>query len=137
MSSPNMNNILLMGCILCYISVFIKPLEVSSGAVCKVNVSSYMSHVIVIVISIVFFISNLPYLAFFILFCICVTTTDSQVLTYSFEIWMLWTNWSDSITNHCICIVTQSLYILHNNIVRCLRYCWPYHQSCISLYTYD
>ena len=36
MSSPNINNVLLIGCVICYSSVFIKPIEVSSDAHCKV-----------------------------------------------------------------------------------------------------
>jgi len=82
MSSPNMNNILLMGCILCYSSVFIKPLEVSSGAVCKVNVSScmaYMSHVIVIVIS------SLSYYCFIK----CTIFSFITFVLYLCNVWML------------------------------------------------
>jgi len=36
MSSPNINNVLLCGCIMCYISVYIKTTEVSTGIMCKV-----------------------------------------------------------------------------------------------------
>ncbi|XP_053374076.1 gamma-aminobutyric acid type B receptor subunit 2-like [Mercenaria mercenaria] len=38
MSSPNINNVLLLGCILSYCTVFFKVTETSSGTLCKVRV---------------------------------------------------------------------------------------------------
>ncbi|XP_052793367.1 gamma-aminobutyric acid type B receptor subunit 2-like [Mya arenaria] len=38
MSSPNINNVLLFGCVLCYITVFMKPTETKHGAICKARV---------------------------------------------------------------------------------------------------
>ncbi|XP_052793432.1 gamma-aminobutyric acid type B receptor subunit 2-like [Mya arenaria] len=38
MSSPNINNVLLFGCMMCYSTVFLKPTETTYGAVCKARV---------------------------------------------------------------------------------------------------
>lgn len=37
MSSPNINNALLVGCIMCYATVFIKPINVTSSSMCAVS----------------------------------------------------------------------------------------------------
>ncbi|XP_052793470.1 gamma-aminobutyric acid type B receptor subunit 2-like [Mya arenaria] len=38
MSSPNINNMLLFGCMMCYSTVFLKPTETTHGSVCKARV---------------------------------------------------------------------------------------------------
>jgi len=37
MSSPNINNVLLVGCIMCYTTVFMKTIEVESASICAVR----------------------------------------------------------------------------------------------------
>lgn len=60
MSSPNINNMLLLGCVICYSSVFINPLEVSKAVVCWVCSFLYFLSIFSLLSLIYAFLFSLP-----------------------------------------------------------------------------
>ncbi|XP_052793585.1 gamma-aminobutyric acid type B receptor subunit 2-like [Mya arenaria] len=65
MASPNINNVLLFGCMMCYSTVFLKPTETTHGAVCKARVC---------------------------LFCIGFTVTFGALFTKTWRVYRIFTN---------------------------------------------
>ncbi|XP_052778519.1 gamma-aminobutyric acid type B receptor subunit 2-like [Mya arenaria] len=65
LSSPNINNVLLLGCVLCYSTVFIKTTETTTGILCKSRVIG---------------------------FCIGFTTTFGALFTKTWRVYRIFTN---------------------------------------------